>query len=121
MNVRVHACIGGKNYEHDLNALEAGVQVVVGTPGRVQDLIYRRKLRINKLEMFVLDEADEMLSRGFKTKIYEIFKDVPPKTQVSISNLRTAVSNRKVAETCVCLLMVEKYPFGVCNDRYTSF
>ena len=84
LNVRVHACIGGKNYEHDLNALEAGVQVIVGTPGRVQDLISRRKLRINKLEMFVLDEADEMLSRGFKSKIYEIFKDVPPKTQVRI-------------------------------------
>ena len=80
----MHACIGGKNYEHDLNALEAGVQVIVGTPGRVQDLIHRRKLRINKLEMFVLDEADEMLSRGFKLKIYEIFKDVPPKTQVRI-------------------------------------
>ena len=82
--MRVHACIGGKNYEHDISALEQGVQIVVGTPGRVQDLIYRRKLRINKLEMFVLDEADEMLSRGFKTKIYEIFKDVPPKTQVRI-------------------------------------
>ncbi|KAI6660375.1 Eukaryotic initiation factor 4A-I-like [Oopsacas minuta] len=84
LNVRVHACIGGKNYEHDITALEQGVQVVVGTPGRVQDLLYRRKLRINKLEMFVLDEADEMLSRGFKNKIYEIFKDVPPKTQVML-------------------------------------
>ena len=84
LNVRVHACIGGKNYEHDITALEQGVHIIVGTPGRVQDLIYRRKLRINKLEMFVLDEADEMLSRGFKAKIYEIFKDVPPKTQVRI-------------------------------------
>lgn len=85
LNVTCHSCIGGRNYTADLATLEAGVQVLVGTPGRVQDLINRKKLRLNNLDMFVLDEADEMLSRGFKQQIYEIFKDVPPKCQVSYS------------------------------------
>jgi len=46
----------------------------VGTPGRIYDLLSRRKLRTNTLKIFILDEADEMLDRGFKQKVKEIFK-----------------------------------------------
>jgi translation initiation factor 4A len=58
------------------------VHVVVGTPGRVFDMLRRRCLRADSIKMFVLDEADEMLSRGFKDQIYDIFQLLPPKLQV---------------------------------------
>ncbi len=57
-------------------------QVVVGTPGRVFDMLRRRYLRADNIKMFTLDEADEMLSRGFKDQIYDIFQLLPPKLQV---------------------------------------
>lgn len=58
------------------------MHVVVGTPGRVYDMLRRRALRADSIKMFVLDEADEMLSRGFKDQIYDIFQLLPPKIQV---------------------------------------
>lgn len=82
LNVQCHACIGGTNVQEDIAVLREGVHVVVGTPGRVQDMIQRRFLRTDKMKMFVLDEADEMLSRGFKAQIYDIFQLLPEKTQV---------------------------------------
>merc|ERR1712071_471175 len=62
--------------------LEQGVHVVVGTPGRVFDMINRRALHTDKIRIFVLDEADEMLSRGFKDQIYDVFKNLPAQVQV---------------------------------------
>jgi superfamily II DNA/RNA helicase len=56
----------------------------VGTPGRVYDMLRRRCLRADSIKMFVLDEADEMLSRGFKDQIYDIFQLLPPKLQVGV-------------------------------------
>ena len=47
--------------------------MVVGTPGRVNDMLRRKSLKADDIRMFVLDEADEMLSRGFKDQIYDIF------------------------------------------------
>ena len=58
--------------------------MVVGTPGRVFDMLRRRSLLPDYIKMFVLDEADEMLSRGFKDQIYDIFRQLPPKLQVGI-------------------------------------
>lgn len=62
MNIECHACIGGTSVREDMKALQEGPQVVVGTPGRVQDMIQRRFLKTDGMKMFVLDEADEMLS-----------------------------------------------------------
>jgi superfamily II DNA/RNA helicase len=62
MNVECHACIGGTSVRDDMKALQEGPQIVVGTPGRVQDMIQRRFLKTDSMKMFVLDEADEMLS-----------------------------------------------------------
>lgn len=64
MNVACHACIGGTNVREDVRKLEIGTHVVVGTPGRVNDMISRKVLRTKQIKLFVLDEADEMLSRG---------------------------------------------------------
>jgi len=98
MGISCHACIGGTNVRDDIKRLEGGVQIVVGTPGRVYDMLNRSALRmffrifiivLNKIyldskniKMFVLDEADEMLSRGFKEQIYDVFTTMPQNIQV---------------------------------------
>lgn len=82
MNIECHACVGGTNVREDMAKLQEGVQVVVGTPGRVYDMINRRALRTDTIKIFCLDEADEMLSRGFKDQIYELFQLLPQETQV---------------------------------------
>ena len=82
MNVQCHACIGGKNLGEDIRRLDYGVQVVSGTPGRVFDMIKRKHLRTRNLKMLVIDEADEMLNQGFKEQIYDIYRYLPPSTQV---------------------------------------
>jgi ATP-dependent RNA helicase len=82
MSVQAHACIGGKNIGEDIRKLEAGVHIVSGTPGRVFDMINRRALRARNVKMLILDEADEMLGRGFKEQIYDIYRFLPPNVQV---------------------------------------
>lgn len=82
LKIECHACIGGTNVREDIERLQQGVHVVVGTPGRVFDMISRRALRADKIKMFVLDEADEMLSRGFKEQIYDVFQLLPSTVQV---------------------------------------
>jgi ATP-dependent RNA helicase len=82
MNVKCHVCIGGTNVGEDTRKLEAGAQIVSGTPGRVFDMIRRRSLRTRSIKMLILDEADEMLSRGFKEQIYDVYRHLPPATQV---------------------------------------
>uniref|UniRef100_A0A4D5R9N0 Eukaryotic initiation factor 4A n=1 Tax=Scolopendra viridis TaxID=118503 RepID=A0A4D5R9N0_SCOVI len=82
MTAQCHACIGGTNVREDMRKLEMGVHVVVGTPGRVYDMINRRALRTSNIKIFVLDEADEMLSRGFKDQIYDVFRNLNPNIQV---------------------------------------
>jgi translation initiation factor 4A len=84
MKARVHACVGGTAVREDIQKLQEGVHVVVGTPGRVFDMINRRALRMDSVQLFVLDEADEMLSRGFKDQIYEVFQFLPDKVQVAL-------------------------------------
>jgi len=84
LKVRCHACIGGTSVRDDIDRLREGQHVVVGTPGRVYDMISKRHLRIDDLLTFVCDEADEMLSRGFKDQIYDIFKTMPPNVQVCL-------------------------------------
>ncbi|KAJ1935317.1 translation initiation factor eIF4A [Linderina macrospora] len=81
-NLKVHACIGGTRISDDEAAFNAGAQIVVGTPGRVFDMINRRIFDTSSVKLFVLDEADEMLSRGFKDQIYEVFQLLPAEVQV---------------------------------------
>uniref|UniRef100_A0A1L8DH04 Eukaryotic initiation factor 4A n=1 Tax=Nyssomyia neivai TaxID=330878 RepID=A0A1L8DH04_9DIPT len=82
MKAQCHACIGGTNVKEDVRKLELGSHVIVGTPGRVFDMINRNVLRTNTIKLFVLDEADEMLSRGFKDQIHDVFRMLPPDVQV---------------------------------------
>ncbi|KAF9422835.1 hypothetical protein HW555_001619 [Spodoptera exigua] len=82
MNVQCHACIGGTRLGNDIKKLDYGQHVVSGTPGRVYDMIRRRVLRTRSIKMLVLDEADEMLNNGFKKQIYDVYRYLPPSTQV---------------------------------------
>lgn len=82
MNVQCHACIGGTSIGEDIRKLEYGQHVVSGTPGRVFDMIRRRSLRTRNIKMLILDEADELLNKGFKDQIYDVYRYLPPATQV---------------------------------------
>ncbi|GAB6024473.1 Eukaryotic initiation factor 4A-III, variant 2 [Chamberlinius hualienensis] len=82
MNVQCHACIGGAKLEEDIRKLNIGQHVVSGTPGRVFDMIRRRNLGTKSIKMLVLDEADEMLKKGFKEQIYDLYRYLPSETQV---------------------------------------
>jgi translation initiation factor 4A len=73
LGVKVHACVGGTSVREDQRILASGVHVVVGTPGRVFDMLRRQSLHPDHIKMFVLDEADEMLSRGFKDQVHPLF------------------------------------------------
>merc|ERR1711976_1099925 len=82
MNVQAHVCIGGTNVGEDIRKLDFGQHVVIGTPGRTFDMIRRRNLRTRNIKLLILDEADEMLNRGFKEQIYDVYRYLPPATQV---------------------------------------
>ncbi|KAK9729184.1 RNA helicase [Basidiobolus ranarum] len=82
MNVQCHSCIGGTSVGEDIRKLDYGQHVVTGTPGRVYDMIRRRNLRTRNIKMLILDEADELLNRGFKDQIYDVYRYLPPSTQV---------------------------------------
>lgn len=84
MDITKHLLIGGKNLSQDFSSLDKGAQIVVGTPGRVYDMLKRYVLRTDHIHLVVLDEADEMLSRGFKDQIYEIFQYIPKSSQVAL-------------------------------------
>lgn len=79
--VRVTAIYGGRPYDTQIAALRAGVDVVVGTPGRLLDLAQQNHLILGKVEVLVLDEADEMLDLGFLPDIERILNMVPEQRQ----------------------------------------
>ncbi len=74
ISLQCHSCIGGTNLGEDIRKLDYGQHVVSGTPGRVFDMIRRRTLRTRGIKMLVLDEADEMLNKGFKEQIYDVYR-----------------------------------------------
>lgn len=78
---RVLAVYGGRSYEPQVNALAKGVDVVVGTPGRLMDLARQRKLILSDIQILVLDEADEMLDMGFLPDVETIVSMLPSKRQ----------------------------------------
>jgi len=73
---------GGQSYERQYRALAAGAQVVIGTPGRVMDLMERGALKLDQLQVVVLDEADRMLDMGFRDDIERILSSVPETRQL---------------------------------------
>ncbi|MFK0289468.1 DEAD/DEAH box helicase [Streptomyces sp. NPDC090442] len=83
-NVRVLAVYGGRAYEPQVEALQKGVDVVVGTPGRLLDLAGQKKLNLSRVRSLVLDEADEMLDLGFLPDVEKIIQLLPAKRQTML-------------------------------------
>jgi translation initiation factor 4A len=96
MEVECLACVGGTVVGEQVTKLQEGAHIVIGTPGRVLDMVNRKALRTDSIKIFCLDEADEMLSRGFKDQIYEVFQILPRDTQVV---LFSATMSTDVLET----------------------
>jgi ATP-dependent RNA helicase DeaD len=79
--LRATPVYGGASYDRQIRALQAGSQIVVGTPGRIQDFVDRGTLKLDALKMLVFDEADEMLDMGFAEDIEKLMKSLPEKRQ----------------------------------------
>ena len=84
-NYKSELLIGGTSTDATIKALnENKPQVIVGCPGRIYDMLRRRKLNASKLKLIILDEADELLSVGFKEQVYNIFQHMPQNVQVGL-------------------------------------
>jgi ATP-dependent RNA helicase DeaD len=83
-NFSVLPVYGGQAYSRQINKLRSGVDIVVGTPGRLLDLIKKKALILDAVKIVVLDEADEMLSMGFIEDIRSILKNVPQERQTAL-------------------------------------
>jgi len=84
MRVKVLTVYGGRAYEPQIDALTAGVDIVVGTPGRLLDLAERRHLNLSAVQALVLDEADKMLDLGFLPDVERIIKLIPADRQTML-------------------------------------
>jgi superfamily II DNA/RNA helicase len=84
LRVRVLTVYGGRAYEPQINALTAGVDIVVGTPGRLLDLVQRRHLDLSAVRSLVLDEADKMLDLGFLPDVERIVRLTPADRQTML-------------------------------------
>lgn len=84
-NLKTQLLIGGTSTDDDIQKLyDNRPHIVIGCPGRVHDMLRRKKLKVDHLKLIVLDEADEMLSQGFKEQVYNIFQFLPKDTQVAL-------------------------------------
>ncbi|TWT52541.1 DEAD-box ATP-dependent RNA helicase CshA [Rubripirellula amarantea] len=90
---------GGKNITRQLRQLENGVQIVVGTPGRLHDHLQRKSLRTNKVWCVVLDEADRMLDIGFRPQIERILRNCPRDRQTLLLSATLPTTVRRLAES----------------------
>ncbi|MBT7945090.1 MAG: DEAD/DEAH box helicase [Candidatus Marinimicrobia bacterium] len=93
--VNVLAVYGGAKIDTQIRALKKGAQIVVGTPGRTRDLINRKKLFVENIERVILDEADEMLTMGFKEELDAILENTPADKQTL---LFSATMSKKVLD-----------------------
>ncbi|MEO2186491.1 MAG: DEAD/DEAH box helicase, partial [bacterium] len=79
--INILAVYGGASIQPQIKSLKKGAQIVIGTPGRTKDLIKRKKLKLNNISRVVLDEADEMLTMGFKEDLEDILATTPQEKQ----------------------------------------
>jgi translation initiation factor 4A len=84
LKVTIHACVGASSTRLEREIIGKGVQVVVGTPGRVFDYIKSGALRTAQLRLCILDEADELMSKGFYDSVYDVMQELPREVQVCL-------------------------------------
>jgi superfamily II DNA/RNA helicase len=132
MKLKSALLIGGIRTDENIKSLDAGAQFVVGTPGRIQDMLKKYILKLGKLKCLVIDEADEMLSKGFKEQLYEIFQFVPKDCQVCVFSATMPesaleVTNKIMTNNVVRILVnpeevtldgIEQFYLGVDNENW---
>jgi ATP-dependent RNA helicase DeaD len=96
--IRELPIFGGQSYEHQFRGLKAGPQIVIGTPGRLIDHIKQGTLKLDKVKMVVLDEADRMLDMGFRDDIEKILESVPNDRQTVLFSATVPPPIRKIIE-----------------------
>lgn len=92
------AIYGKQSYEIQHRALKRGIDILVGTPGRIMDHLDRKTLDLSHLEYFILDEADEMLDMGFIDDIEKIFKQTNPEKKVLLFSATMSKDILKIAK-----------------------
>lgn len=97
LGVHVLPIYGGQSYDRQIRRLKKGVDVVVGTPGRLLDLINQGLLNLSQIQTLVLDEADEMLSMGFIEDIETILQEIPAKRQTALFSATLPAEIRNLA------------------------
>ena len=131
--VKTSAVYGGASMEKQIYELKRGVNIVVGTPGRVMDHIRRRTLKLDNLKTVILDEADEMLNMGFREDIESILSDVPQERQTvlfsatmppEIMEITKKYQNEpvviKIAAKHKTVDLIEQFYFEVAMGRKTD-
>ena len=124
LGVRVEAIYGGRPYEPQIAALRRGVDVVVGTPGRLLDLAEQRHLVLGKVRNLVLDEADEMLDLGFLPDIERILRMVPDERQTMLFSATMPGPIIKLARTFLnqpTHIRAEENDAGAIHERTKQF
>ncbi|MER2108153.1 MAG: DEAD/DEAH box helicase [Solibacillus sp.] len=97
--VKLLSVYGGQEIGRQIRALKNKPQIIVGTPGRIQDHINRRTMKLDEVQTLVLDEADEMLNMGFIDDINAILESVPSDRQTLLFSATMPQAIRKIAET----------------------
>ena len=98
-DIQILSIYGGQSYDPQIRSLKKGVQIVVGTPGRVMDHMKRKTLKLEHLKIMVLDEADEMLNMGFKDDIETILEKTPTERQTVLFSATMPAAILKIAKT----------------------
>mmetsp|Transcript_3107 Transcript_3107/g.6851 ORF Transcript_3107/g.6851 Transcript_3107/m.6851 type:complete len:398 (-) Transcript_3107:46-1239(-) len=99
VGVKIHTCVGGKAVKDNVRALKQGAHIVSGTPGRVLAMIQQHTLPQRRLKMLVIDEADEMMTKGFKQQVHGIHRLMPPKVQVILVSATMPEDVLEITET----------------------
>ena len=85
LNLRTQLLVGGTSTDENMRLLrDKAPHIVIGCPGRIHDMLKRKKLMAHDFKLFILDEADELLSAGFKDQVYNIFQFMPSTIQVAL-------------------------------------
>jgi translation initiation factor 4A len=99
LKIKVYSATGGPPISEDIRALQMGAQFIIGTPGRVYDLIRRGALKLNDMRMIILDEADQMLEDRFREQLHSIFEFGFPKTcQVALLSATMSPEVTEIAD-----------------------
>ncbi|KAH7096539.1 P-loop containing nucleoside triphosphate hydrolase protein [Auriculariales sp. MPI-PUGE-AT-0066] len=96
--VSCHVCINSATFQDDVAALQAGAQIVLGTPGRLLGMLASQSLQTDGIRLLVLDEADEMLARGFEQHIFDVVQLLPHDVQLALVSHNNSAETTKIGQ-----------------------